>query len=233
MQKRYKHMYSLKNIVKTIIALALSLLVPLVSLIYGLINKPHGDVRILVTFIDRSIPFVKEFILPYVSWYFFIYSSLIILCLFDRKNYYRTLTAYIITLLTSFLIFMLFQTTVPRPVVTGDDIFSRLVRMIYTNDKPFNCLPSIHVSTSYLIMRAVNISAIKNRAYRMFIYTLGLLIILSTLFVKQHVILDIAAGIALAELAYRFVNSLSDRFVQNLQHRSMQHNVEMEKHKAV
>lgn len=209
-------MHHTKKIIKTFIALTLSLIVPLVSLIYGLINKPHGGARILVTSVDRSIPFVKEFILPYVSWYFFIYSSLIILCLFDRKNYYRTLTSYIMILLTSFLIFMLFQTTVPRPVVAGDDIFSKLVRMIYTNDKPFNCLPSIHVSTSYLIMRAVSLSTLKNKAYRIFINALGVLIILSTLFVKQHVILDVAAGVVLSESVYKLINSLALKLLLTL-----------------
>lgn len=212
MNKNCCSVKTIKEAIKNFIPYTYVLSIYIISILYGIINKPNGGAKNLVTYFDRNTPFVKEFIIAYVSWYFFIYLTFIYLCYKDKNTYYTTLIAYNIGLLICFSIFLLFQTTVPRPSISGDDIFVKLVSTIYTNDKPYNCFPSIHCMTSYLMIRAVYWSKDKNGNHNKvdFIIALiwGTLIMISTLFVKQHVVLDIISAIAVGELLYRiFISS--------------------------
>ncbi|MEY8351650.1 phosphatase PAP2 family protein, partial [Bacillus cereus] len=104
--------------------------------------------------------------------------------------------------LACFSIYYFWQTTVPRPTVVGTDMFSELVRYIYSIDQPVNCFPSIHVLTTFVIMLA----AFKRREQHVFEYYIltffGTLIILSTLFTKQHAFVDAVSGMTLASILY-------------------------------
>jgi membrane-associated phospholipid phosphatase len=53
--------------------------------------------------------------------------------------------------------------------------------------------------------RAVSSSLIRNRTVLIFIWITSAMIIVSTLFVKQHVVLDAVSGIIYAEVLYRVV----------------------------
>ena len=81
-------------------------------------------------------------------------------------------------------------------------MFSELVRYIYSIDQPVNCFPSIHVLTTFVIMLA----AFKRREQHAFEYYIltffGTLIILSTLFTKQHAFVDAISGMTLASILY-------------------------------
>ncbi|TJY40753.1 phosphatase PAP2 family protein [Cohnella pontilimi] len=201
--------------------LALMLVFPFLGLMYQWINKPDQEVYMLVTALDRATPFVKFFAAPYAVWIFYIYVCLVY---FFRKNitvYYRGLLTYIVCALTCYLIYSVFQTTVPRPLVTVDDPFTWLVSYIYNRDLPFNCFPSIHCFSSYMVMRLVWTSSFRNKWNVTLITTMSTLIILSTLFVKQHVILDAVAGILLVEvwLAVMMLIEVSVRESRARQHR--------------
>jgi hypothetical protein len=60
-------------------------------------------------------------------------------------------------------------------------------------------------------MKAIFKSSVKNRVNQAVIYSNSIIIILSTLFVKQHVILDVASGILLGELVYRLVDAYYEK----------------------
>ncbi len=157
-------------------------------------------VSTLITSFDTAIPFIKYFALPYSIWIFYIYVCLVYFFFKDPTYYYRGLLTYIVCALVCYGIYSVFQTTVPRPVVTGSDPFSELMRYIYNRDKPFNCFPSIHCFSSYMVMRLVWTSGFRNKRNLMLITGMSSLIIMSTLFVKQHVIMDAIGGIVLVEL---------------------------------
>lgn len=182
--------------------LLLLLTIPLLNIVYPLLNHPGRGVTYLTTALDHRIPFLKIFVLPYIAWYAFIIFVLVLLCAKDRMTYFRTLGSFHIGLIVCYIIFYFYQTAAPRPELTGDDWLTALVRFIYWSDQPFNCLPSIHVLTSYLVMRGLLASSIRGFGLRLFTIVTAVLIILSTLFIKQHVILDVFAGILLGELAF-------------------------------
>lgn len=195
----------IKKIRDFVISLCVLLVISPLNLIYMVLNKSNREVHSLVLAADNMIPFVKLFILPYVGWYAFIFLTMAYLCYKDRETYFITLTTYVLGLLASFITFYLFQTTVPRPEIAGNDILTKLILLIYNADKPYNCFPSIHVLTSYLMFKAIMRSDIKNKLNLSVIGISSAFIIISTLFVKQHVILDVISGVIYADILFRVV----------------------------
>lgn len=186
-------------------ALSLMLIIPSMHNIYEILNNGKRGAYSLVTDFDKATPFLKIFILPYVSWYFFIFLTLAYLCLKDRQIYYKTLLTYIGGLMVCYLTYYFFQTTVPRPELVGNDLLTKMVSLIYAADEPFNAFPSIHAFSSYIMIKAINYSSIRNRVNSFVIKGVAISIILSTLFVKQHVVLDVFAAALLGEVIFGFV----------------------------
>lgn len=185
--------------------LALLLVFPFLHQIYFALNSPHRGASLMVTKVDQMIPFLSVFVVPYLFWNVFNYFFLAYLCFKDRNTYYITLVSMVIASLISYSIFYLFPTTVPRPKLVGNDLFTSAVANIYKTDAPYNCFPSIHVLYTYFYMKAISVSKIKTKFNSLFIYILGVLIILSTFFIKQHVIADAVSSIILGSLVYNAV----------------------------
>nr|WP_255807487.1 phosphatase PAP2 family protein [Cohnella mopanensis] len=168
---------------------------------YALTNNIEDqEVYRLITSVDEAIPFIKFFALPYSIWIFYIYVCLFYFFKKDINVYYRSLMTYVVCALLCYLIYSVFQTTVDRPMIVGSDPFSHLMRYIYNRDQPFNCFPSIHCFSSYMVMRAIWTSSFRNKWNVTLITGMSSLIIMSTLFVKQHVIMDALAGFFLVEV---------------------------------
>ncbi|REK71161.1 phosphatase PAP2 family protein [Paenibacillus paeoniae] len=184
------------------------LAIPTLGYIYVLINREPQAVWMLYTDLDDLIPFIKAFIIPYAIWMPFLYLTLIFFFFKDRATYYRTLLAYVISVLTCYVIYTIFQTTVPRAELVGDDLLSRLVMFVYTNDAPFNCFPSIHCLSSYLLFRAASQSKAIGRGTTIGIGIISWSIILSTVFVKQHVVMDVFAGVMLGHFIFTLAGRL-------------------------
>ncbi|KRF44048.1 hypothetical protein ASG93_03825 [Paenibacillus sp. Soil787] len=175
------------------------LLIPLVGLIYIHLNQADGVAYSLVTDLDRQIPFMKSFVIPYLSWYGFLLVGFLYLVYKDRSMYYKTLFQFIMGLLLCYGVYAIYQTTVPRPELTGSDWLLRMVQWVYRSDQPFNCFPSTHVLTSYLMMKAYLKSTAISWHYKIMVSSMSLLIIVSTLLVKQHVLLDIVGAVLVSE----------------------------------
>ena len=198
----------MKKLRNNLIALSFMASIIVSNIFYKLLNNGDGDINSLVTNVDKTIPFLKIFILPYITWYGYITIGLIYLCVKNRKTYYTSLISLNIGLAICYIIYAFFQTTVPRPIVTDSDILSKLVTMIYKHDNPFNCFPSMHVTTTYILMKGINDTE-NNKLVSFLFNIIGILIIISTQFVKQHVVLDLIFAMLLCEVIYRVVNNIS------------------------
>lgn len=190
---------------ESLIDLSCLLSIPLTGLAYPLLNNASNGAQSLVTEVDRAIPFVKEFIIPYVLWYPFIFACLLYFFMKDRRVYFKTLISINIGMITSFIIYLVFQTHVPRPALEGNDLFTRLVGAIYNGDNPYNCFPSIHVLESYLMIKGIHACRDKSGFAVISTDLMAVLIIFATLFVKQHVIIDVLGGIYLGEIVFNLV----------------------------
>ncbi|KOA21510.1 PAP2 superfamily protein [Clostridium homopropionicum DSM 5847] len=191
----------MKKLKETYIPLLFMLTIPISNIFYKILNTSERGVYSLSTEFDSKIPFIKEFIIPYIIWYPFIFIFMIYICFKDKKAYYRTLISLNLGLIICYVIFYFYQTTVIRPEVAGNDIFSSIVKIIYNNDNPYNCFPSVHVITTFIVMKGVQI-ATDNKLILKLVNIIGILIIISTQFVKQHVILDLLSGIILGETVF-------------------------------
>jgi len=179
--------------------------IPLLHTFYELLNNGDRGARSLSTTFDHQLPFIEAFIVPYVFWYIFIFGMLFYFFIYDRGIYYKTLLSLTMGMAVCYVIYYFFQTTVPRPVLEGTGLYTNMIRYIYSADQPVNCFPSIHVLSSYLMVIAMRNSRTKTPIKMFSVAVTGYLIILSTLFIKQHVVLDAFAGILLGNILFNIV----------------------------
>lgn len=164
------------------------------SLGYDYLN--HGPYLLFLRSpIDQALPVVPLFVVPYVSLQPFIYGSLVVFLLFRARIFQSAVLSMIVTFLVSYVFFALLQTYVDRPVLTGNDVFTGMVRGVYAGDHPFNDFPSLHVSTSTII--AIHWWRFSRRfTWPLIIW--AALIAMSTVMIRQHYVADIAGGLVLA-----------------------------------
>ena len=150
--------------------------------------------------LDGRIPFhpvwIVIYVLAFASW-----TVTCFLLFRQRKEHvYRNCAAYLLTLVLTGIIFMLVPGAMERPEVPGSDFFSWLTRFIYFVDQPNNLFPSLHVICSYYCWRALWDTEGIPLWYRRFNFIFLLLVCCCILFVKQHVIVDIPAGVLVSEI---------------------------------
>ena len=159
--------------------------------------------------LDDFIPFVEYFIIPYYMWFAFIAVAVFYFFFTDKAGFYRVASFLIIGMTAFLLICTFFPNGLNlRPAVFARDNFCvDLVRFLYKADTPTNVLPSIHVFNTLGVLIAISHSdRIRNHRFVLaFSYMLGILIILSTVFLKQHSVTYVIAALALAGIAYPFV----------------------------
>ena len=161
--------------------------------IYPFINNSTPNVYILQTPIDNLIPRIPAFVIIYILSLFVVGG--IVLYSFVTNKYFRSVATIIIVIfLISYVFFIFFQTYIPRQSILDTDIFSFLLRFIYDIDHPFNGFPSLHSSLAVLI--AFFFVQIRSKwMWLMIVFSIS--VVLSTLFVKQHYILDAISGVTL------------------------------------
>lgn len=184
--------------------------IPAIMLIYPYLNTPSRGVHTLVTSLDKAIPVVKWFVIPYVAWVGYITITLIYFCFKDPALAFKTILVFDLGLLACFLIYYFYQTVGPvRPEIIGHDLLSQLLQYVYQIDQPYNCFPSIHVMSSYLMIRAVRNHPRLNKWINWTIICFSTSIILATLLIKQHVIMDVVAAILLVNCLYKIVELMN------------------------
>jgi membrane-associated phospholipid phosphatase len=181
--------------------ICLMALIPIVSLIHFSLNVYRGNINSVKTIFDDMIPFTKIFVLPYVYWFAYIFIILLFFAVTDYKQYYRLLMSIIAGMFICIIIFYFFPTTVPRPDLEGNDGLSNMVRYVYGHDNPYDCFPSIHVLNS-IIVTLFFYKYYKGKILSSLAVVSCVSITLSTLFIKQHYVLDAVASIILGTLMY-------------------------------
>ena len=156
----------------------------------------------LETGLDRAIPLLPWMIFFYWLGFFFWIVSYARGLSLERGGRGRFLTAHILGEIVCFLFFVLLPTTMSRPEVNGNGPGALLLRLTYRLDSADNLFPSIHCLASWLSWIGVRGDKRVPLKYRCLSLVLALAVCASTLMVKQHVAVDAAAGILLAEVSY-------------------------------
>ncbi len=179
----------------------------------------HYDLTVAL---DRAIPLVPAFIviyvLAYVQWGVGIYYGIS----HGREVCFKFIAAALIGEIICMTIFLVMPTELVQTPVTGHDPFSWLTRLIYSLDEPNNLFPSLHCFASWLCFRIIFYvdKEKRSRAYTIGSFIFTLRVFASTVFVKQHVGVDIIGGVAAVEIgmliekltgAHRLIEKLDDK----------------------
>lgn len=152
-------------------------------------------------------PFVAFYVLAYIQW---IVGYWLVAC-DEERVFRRVLVGDIVAKLITTAIFMLLPTTMARPEIVGRGFFERVIALIYRIDPPKNLFPSIHCLESWICFRASLWMTRVPRWYRWGSLVLTLLVFASTVLIRQHLLVDIPAGVAVAELGLLASGKLINR----------------------
>jgi membrane-associated phospholipid phosphatase len=147
--------------------------------------------------LDRAIPVEPLWMIAYGSIWIFAFLPVFVVRGGDltRRAMYSALT--VIGL--AYVGFLVYPTVLPRAETVGPGFFAKALEVNYDLDPPYNCFPSLHVAwafvaalATYRVHRWVGIVAV----------AWATIIGVSTLFTKQHYVVDVIGGIAIAYVAY-------------------------------
>lgn len=166
--------------------------------------------------VDAHIPFCEWFVIPYCLWYPFLVIAGLYLLFRDRAAFRR----YMLFLGVSFFFSELVWFLVPngqdlRPALfPRENLLTALVAGLYRIDTNTNVFPSVHVLGSVGAALAVwDCRALEQkRRLRTGTALLAAAICLSTVFIKQHSVLDAVGGLMLGGLIARPVYRSSPAF---------------------
>ena len=153
--------------------------------------------------LDDMIPFCEYFVIPYVGWYLLIVGSLIYFALYNPDNFKNMMKFIIVTQVVAMAIYILFPNRQDlRPeVFVRDNIFTDIVRLLYTFDTSTNVCPSLHVAYSIGIASTWLKEKSASKWCKTFITIFCFLVCISVAFVKQHSVVDIFVAIPVCLLA--------------------------------
>lgn len=158
--------------------------------------------------LDNHIPFVKEMVIPYISWYMYIILPMIYFGLKSPKDFTRLCFFMFSGMTISYLIFWILPNGQNlRPEILGSDVFSNILKNIYSSDNPTNSLPSMHVIDAVAVNAAISNSILfrNHGKIKTASFITCIFICVSTVMVKQHSIIDVFAGFVVAWILYQLV----------------------------
>lgn len=159
--------------------------------------------------LDYKIPFCEYFIIPYILWFFYIVASCIYMYFkADNSEFARLAVSLIAGMSISMFICMIYPNGITlRPDYIPDNFFGRIVSGLYATDTSTNVFPSIHCYNSMAVHIALcKCKAMKNAKHHRLVLSLSLVlcisIILSTMFLKQHSVVDVIGAFILMAVMY-------------------------------
>lgn len=155
--------------------------------------------------LDDLIPFNEWFVIPYIYWFVYLIGMLVYTFFRDVPVFRQMMRFVILTYSASLLIFFLFPNCQElRPEsFQRDNIFTRFMANFYEFDTNTNVFPSLHVVGSMASLFASwKARGLNTPLWRTVSLISAVLIILSTVFLKQHSVLDIFGGLLVSALGY-------------------------------
>ena len=158
---------------------------------------PENGRHLIWCQLDDYVPFLPVFAIPYVAWYA-VQALTAWYCFKKDRKVFRKLVGYILFVYAvAISVYILYPTAIDfRPEITGKDLFSQSVGVIYRMDNPTNVFPSLHV------LVAVGCAFAQCKAKKLgkpilciLWWLIALSICASTVLIKQHSVLDIFAAI--------------------------------------
>ena len=155
--------------------------------------------------IDDMIPFQELFLIPYVLWYVGLVGMQLYTLLYDVrsfKNYMKFLSISMTISTVIFIVYPSFQNLRPEQL-PRDNLLTKIVQMLYAIDTNTNVFPSEHaIGALVILLSSLHTKGLRSPLKTTVITVLTILICMSTVFLKQHSILDVIAAIPITLIAY-------------------------------
>ena len=163
---------------------------------------PPKDVHLIHCALDDRIPNMAIFIYPYVSWfpYIVVCAALAIKNLDDRQ-----FKKAVLVLTTGMNIFLFISYVWPTGLDFRESIVydlhplsGNLLKFVQTVDTPKSVFPSMHVYVTLVLQYTLEMQKKLVPAWGIWVgRVLAVLIVLSTMFTKQHSAVDVTAAIVM------------------------------------
>jgi len=206
---------------KTIIPLGLTILFLFITYFGNQLYAEHyhivgKDYSYILYSINEKVPFISWTIYPYVLAYPFWLFGFLYFGYRSDKNLYIISSLAIISFIICGIWYFFWQSDVEAWRVTSGlfinndyaltrpdlNFTEKIVMFIYRSAGPRNALPSMHTINSWILIIAIRLDKKTPKSIKLFTLILSLAIIIATQTLKQHYIIDLIVGIALAEALY-------------------------------
>ena len=154
------------------------------------------------TELDRMVPIQPWTILIYFGCYLFWGVNYIMMGHLGKEQFYKFITADMISRVICGVFFLLLPTTNIRPELPADSIFNPAMRWLWDTDEAANLFPSIHCLVSWFCYIGIRGKEKIPRWYRVFSCVMALAVFVSTQTTKQHYLVDVIAAVVIAEGCY-------------------------------
>lgn len=154
------------------------------------------------TSLDRMLPFEPQFLIIYFGCYIFWIINYILIARQDKKSVYQFFTADFLSRCICLVFFLAFPTTNTRPVITGSGLWDRAAQWLYSIDAADNLFPSIHCLVSWFCYIGIRDRKEIPEWYKQVSLGIAVLVFISTLLTKQHVLVDVAGGVLLGTVCF-------------------------------
>ena len=182
--------------------LKLLLFWPLYGLMFMLVERFYRVQSYTAIYcpLDDLIPFNELFVIPYMFWFIYLTGSIIYTLFYDIEAFKKMSKFIIFTYSITIAIYLVWPTCQElRPVsFERDNLLTRFMAGFYQFDTNTNVCPSLHVIGSFAAMYGLGSSrSFDTRGWKLVNVVITVLISLSTVFLKQHSILDVFAALPL------------------------------------
>lgn len=185
------------------------------AIIYFGIKLLVNDYNLVNISLDDKIPFIPSFIYIYMIWYPFLIYSFFKVYKSNKDKYIKLIMATVISLLILYIIFIVYPSKVIRPEVNSyNSVTSFVLYVVYKADTPVNCFPSGHCLLCFILLFNLIDNKDIKKSFKYIAIVINILIIISTLLVKQHVILDVIGAFIIAFINYYY--TINTKYFANI-----------------
>lgn len=162
----------------------------------------EGEPHVIGSEADRRIPFLPGFIYVYSSWFVLLFGIPLLLNIVSPELSIKYMLAHSIDQLLSNVTYLIYPTTFQRPEPPKKGLTGFCICKVYgANHRFLNCAPSVHCSVSFLFALAA-LAAPLPVWLQIVVCVWALAIVASTLFVKQHMIIDAITALPAALISW-------------------------------
>ncbi len=183
-------------VVVTLLPMAIYMVIYMPTFFWVESLNPAGGFHIIHTAIDDMIPVVEVFIIPYALWLPYLVAGMIAIAIYSRPISRKT--SYM--LMAGMTLFIIISLVYPNAlelraaIPDRQNIFMDWINYLHQIDTPTDVLPSLHVYDAIVVAAGLHLTFKDKKALLIASDVLAFLIVLSTMFIKQHSIIDVISA---------------------------------------